>query len=165
MPKLASFDPSAVLAHWPLQWIVLVAILALVSLDAFRAGPSRPIAAAIALPLASTFYSLFPQTMLLGQFSGAIQASWMHVAIFAVFFVALYIVINKMTDSFGSGAGGVLSALFAAAGVTMILLVVWTETPALVSLWQLSPMPAFFTESYRLWWLAAGYVLLAFARG
>lgn len=162
MPQL---DTATLMAHWPISWIIVVAIFAFFAFDSYRAGISRTTAVALALPLSLICAQLFPQTYFLGAFATPLNTPTLHAAIIGVFFVLLYLLIIRMVDSFGGGGGGVLSALLAGAGTTVILIAVWTQSPVLSSLWQLAPLPAFFAESYRLFWLMGGYTAIAFARG
>lgn len=159
---MASF--SSAFTQLPIDWIVIGALVALIALDALRSGSNRATTIALAAPFAFLFMTGLPTTAVLGTLSSQLQAGAAQGLLFGALFVALFFVFYRIVDSF-SETGGVVQALLAGVSATAVFVVVWLQVPALQSLWQFGPqVQLVFGEAYRLWWMLAAYLALAFVR-
>lgn len=152
-------------SHIPIDWIVIFIFFALVTFDAMRDGITRAVALTVTLPITLLFLEWLPTTNYLAvfskQFSGAIPAAVLTAVVFAI----LFLLINRMTDSFSVDTGHILQAVLAGAALTAVMLVVWIQIPALNTVYHFGPqVQAVFGAGYRLWWLLGAYIALAFCR-
>lgn len=159
-----ALQTSSLLAHWPIDWILIGACAAFIALDAVRSGSARAAALALALPATLLFLDALPHATLPEMVLKQLSTHAGQLIVFAVLFALLYIAIHRMIFGF-SGGGEVIQALITGLAATIVLVVVWLQVPALDSLWHFGPqVQAVFAESYRFWWLIVAYAALAFAR-
>lgn len=160
-------DIHAVLSifqHIPLDWIAIAIFFALATFDALRSGVTRAAALTLALPITALLIDYMPNTAYLSVFAKQFSAPVPAAVMAAVTFVILFMLINRMTDSFGD-SGHILQAVLAGAALTAVVLVVWLEIPALTTVYHFgSQVQAVFGAAYRLWWLLAAYITLAYVR-
>ncbi len=151
-------------AHLSLSWIALIILVLLGALDGYQTGASRATSAALALLLASLCAPLLTEAALVGGLiAGAPQSSLIALIILLVLF---FILIRRLTEAFGYGVAGAISALLGGAGFAAVVCVVWVSTPALATLLPLgAPLDALFSEGVRIYWILGGLAALAFARG
>lgn len=155
---------TASLAHLSLEWIALVIIALVGALDGYTSGASRASSAAIAIILAVALAPLVSQTAFLSTIPSTIP----HLAaiMVAVLAVVAYLLIRRMTESYGYGVSSFISALLGGFGFVVIVVCTWIASPGLSALWTFSPsIQGVFGESVRLYWTIGGLTALAFARG
>ena len=159
LPSLTSLP-----MNWPTDWIILGAIAAIIALDALRSGSSRAVALSLAAPLALLLTNAIPQAALLGPVSTQLTTTAAQALLFGAVFVMLFFALYRIVYSF-SETGGVVQALLSGIAAATMLIVVWLQVPALLSLWHFGPqVQLVFGEVYRLWWLVAALIALAFVR-
>lgn len=155
---------SALSTKWPIDWIIVLVVLVLFTLDAYRSGSSRSTAIALAALLSGALLSLMQGAALAGpialQFAGA-QA---QAALFAVIFVGTFLLLYRVVYTFAD-ASGLLKPLLCGASATVVLIATWVGTPALSAVWQFGPsIHALFGSAYAFWWTVAALIGLAIAR-
>jgi len=156
---------TAGFAHWPMDWIIIGLFFSIITILSLRSGTRAASALALTLPITvfvinassgATFISL-----LLRQFSTGIAPA----ILFVVVFVALYLLVYRMTGSYGLTGAYPVQALLAGLAAAVIGVVFWLQIPALAGVWHFGPqVQAVFSESYRLLWLLGAYAALAFVR-
>lgn len=151
----------------PYDWLGLGLFLILVALDSLRSGIGRACAIALALPMATMFYTLLPSTIGIGALSVLNESPKMQLITFAVLAFMTYLAIRRIAlEYIESGTGEPVQALLAGTAASIVLIVVWLILPMTGEIWQLNPkIQAVFAEQYRLIWIFGSYVALAFARG
>jgi hypothetical protein len=153
----------SVVSSIPVDWLVIGVFFVLVAADALRAGSTRAAALSISLPITLFLFQMIPQTVLLGSLSGQFHSSLEQAIIFFVLEAVLFVCLNHMLFSFDQYTS-LLSSFVAAFVATVVVLVVWTQVPALQSLWHFDPqVQAIFGDPYRFLWLIFSYLALAFA--
>lgn len=146
----------------PADWIVFGCLIVFFTFDALRAGPSRAMALAIALPLALFIADGVKEATFIGSLSDTSTA--VVGGTFAVITVALSLAMYRIVDTYSESAGPVRSPL-AAIGAAVICAVVFTQLPADFLPWEPSSSFALvFGEAYRLYWFVGSYFLLAASR-
>lgn len=156
-------DFAASIAHISTDWVILAALFGLGAFDGYQSGASRAATAAIALVLSVSLVSLVPHTALL-QSLPAIPHR--EAILIGLIFAGLYVLIRRITESFGTGMGGIISTILGGVGIVAVMFALWIGTPALVDLWNFgAPFQDLFAESYRLFWILGGIVALSLARG
>ena len=150
-----------VLSDWGLVAFVFLAV----GVDCMRAGVGRSIACALSFSSASVLLNLLPHTVMLESVTSRLSGVYASSLTYAVFFILSYVAIRRMTSSYGDMGGEVLSSFFSALAVTFLLLAFWVTTPALSALWMFGPFfQSVFASAYTLWWMLAGYTILAVTR-
>ena len=149
-----------------LDWIVLAVFAFLVAVDALRSGPSRATALALALPLtllvAGYMQGASFMSGIVQQLSSPILNNAFTLILLAILFICMY----RITDTFGADSAHPIQTLLTGLAVAAIAAVVWVQIPSLESIWHFGPQAqALFGAAHRFWWLLAGYIALAFARG
>jgi hypothetical protein len=155
---------ASIFAHWPTDWFIIAAFVALVALDALRAGSARATALALALPLTSILMNALSSAFLVGSIATQFPQGGGQAVLFGIVFAILFLAIHRIVHSFAE-TGGTLQALIAGVSAVAVTLVVWLQVPALDTLWHFGPqVQLVFGEPYRFWWLVAAYFGLAFVR-
>ncbi len=156
-------DFAASIAHISTDWVILAALFSLGAFDGYQSGASRAATTAIALVLAVSLVTLVPHTALL-QSLPAIPHR--EAILIALIFAGLYLLVRRITESFGTGMGGIISTILGGVGAVSVVFALWIGTPALAELWTFGPtFQGLFAESYRLFWILGGIVALSLARG
>lgn len=146
----------------PADWIIIGALFIIVTADAVRAGSVRAAAIALSFPLAAVLYQLIPGTVVLSAIAKQFPTSIEQAALFAIIEIVVFVCIHQMLFSYDRYSS-VLSAGVCGLAAVIAVLVVWTETPVLQSLWHFdTQIQAIFGSSYRLFWLVGSYLALAF---
>ena len=151
----------------PIDWFILGFIGLGIALDSVRTGIGRACALSLALPLAGVFSSFFAKAALISSLGATVNSATGQAIIFGILALASYLLVRRMgLEYIDSGMGEPIQSLLAGAATAIVVAVVWLSTPGLVPLFHIGPqVGAIFAESYRLWWLLAAYLALAFARG
>ncbi|MBV9159296.1 MAG: hypothetical protein JO019_01730 [Candidatus Kaiserbacteria bacterium] len=149
----------------PLDWIIIAIVLLLVTLDAYRGGASRAIAASLALPIAVLLYGLLLQSPLMSSMFKSLSPTVGRALLFALIAVLLFILIHRMISSYGGDRGRVLQALMCGIAFSVVLIVSWLQVAALLAVWHPGAMvSALFGASYWVFWLIGAFILLVLAR-
>ena len=153
---------SSTVSAVPVDWIVIGAFFIIVSADALRAGSVRACALALSFPLTFLLFQILPQTFLLSPTLASFSSPLAQAVVFLILEAILFVCLHKMLASFDVYTS-FHSAVVSGFAATVVVLVVWTQTPALQSLWHFTPqLQSIFGASYRFYWLIAAYLLLAF---
>src|SRR3989344_1980790 len=121
-------------SSFPVDWLIIFAIMMLIAFDALRSSTARATALALALPATMLLTSVLPQAFFLGPLSEGFKLPTGQLLIFGVVFVVMYIASYRAIFAFSDG-GGVIQSLLAGFAATAVLIVVWLEVPALGALW------------------------------
>ena len=149
----------------PTDWIVLFAVAVFVAFDVLRSGTSRAVALAFALPLATILSQSITGSKFLGPVTAQFSSPLLQAALFLIILIALFILVNRITSRFGEGSSQPIQALLSGLAVAAIGAVIWTQVPALDSIWHFGQTTQLiFGEAYRFWWLIVAYIALAFVR-
>jgi hypothetical protein len=152
------------LTHLPIDAVLLIIVALIGAFDGYQSGASRVASLSMALLVAAALLPLTTHAAFLAAFFMSLSHG--DSIVFAVLLVASYFLIRRMTESYGYGISGILSALLGGLGFVAVALSIWLATPALASLWVFQPgIQAVFAEGFRLYWILAGLAALAFARG
>jgi hypothetical protein len=147
----------------PLEWAVLIASAIIVAFDSFRSGTRRAVAISLAAPIAVWLGGLIPHTVLIGSLYAAATAQIQAVVLVALFAV-LAVSVSRMIPWGMSSPAFPLSSAIVGVAVTVVLLSVWLQTPALAAVFPLDATTReFFALQFRFWWIAGAYVFLLFA--
>lgn len=152
------------LAQLSLDWIILAGLVVLGAFDGYASGAARAATAGFALPIAISIAALMPHAV----FLSAIPATIPHLPAIeiGIAFSITYLFVRRITETFGTGVSGILSAALGGVGFAAVVAAMWIGTEPLSSLWNFGPsIRALFSESYRLYWVVGGLAALAFARG
>jgi len=150
----------------PLDWVVIVVFVIIMSADALRGGPSRATALALALPLTLIVASALPDARLMGSIASQLNTPLIAALLHGILLVIVFICMYRITDTYGADSSHPVQAVFSGVAVAAIAVVIWLQIPALDSVWHFGPqIQAIFGEAYRFWWLLVSFVALAFARG
>lgn len=151
----------------PYDWLALGTILILLALDSLRSGIGRACAIAVALPVATVFFSMVAQTAFIGTLEPISSSHIGQITIFAVLAIGIYFAVRRMgLDYIDSGKGEPIQSLLAGTAATVVMAVMWFQIPVLAELWHMSDnIHAIFAAQYQLLWLTGSYITLAFARG
>jgi hypothetical protein len=160
--EIPSFASS--FAGVPLDALVILGIIAIITLYSSRAGILPAISLSLALPLALSLVPLLASTAFLGAIASSANNETLQAGVFIAAAVIFTMLIQRTVSSFDD-TSGFRRALMAGTASAIVLTVVWLRVPALASLWDFgSQVEAIFGAGYALWWLIAAYVVLGFAR-
>lgn len=158
-------DITQLAAAWPLDWILIGAFAALVSLDALRSGTGRAASVALVLPVVLFTLQELPKTAFLSVFVSQFSTPIMQAVLFAILFVIYYILIRRIVGVWSESQGGPMQALIAGVACTVVVVCMWLQVTELDTVWHFgAQLQAIFSESYRLLWLLAAYAALAYVR-
>ena len=162
----STFELASKFVSWPIDWIIIAVLVALLTLLGFRSGSARTNAASLALPLSLLLYQWLPTSFGLTLLAPYISTPISQSLVFLVIFVCVFIIMYRLFYSYSYSTGSVLQALLGATAATIILLVVWIQVPAFESIWHFNDqIHLLFGEAYRLWWLLVAFLVMAFAAG
>lgn len=149
----------------PFDWILIGGVALLAALDCVRSGARRVSQVALAFPLAALLMQNLPTAYIVGDIASQFSTPPMQALQIGVVFVALYIVLGRIGLAWGGEQGQPIQAAIAGVALAGIVTTMWVATPALQSLWHFGPqVELLFGETYRFFWLAAGYAALAYIR-
>ncbi len=152
-------------ARLPADWIVIGVFIVIVALDFLRGGAKRACSLALALPAAVFVFAALQSAVLIGDISRQFSTPALQSLLFAIVVIIMYILVNKISVSYGGESGKPVQAALAGIAVAAITIIVWTQTPALSNLWNFgTQVQSVFGEAYRFWWLIGSYATLAFVR-
>jgi len=156
---------TAAFAHPPIDWVILLAFVLIVLVDALRSGTARAATLSVAFPLAFFLYDLLPHTAILAPLLEKITAPLMQAGVFGVIFGVLFFLVYRIVYSLSSAGDTPTTAVVGSLAAAVITLTIWLQVPALQSVWHFGPMiQAVFGAAYAFWWLIAAFFLMAFAR-
>jgi hypothetical protein len=154
-----------VLESIPVDWIIIGVFFLLVAADALRGGSSHAMAFCLSLPISLLIFQSITKTIALGALDAQMQLPLEQAVLFLIIEAVLFVCVNQMLFSFEHYTS-LLSSSVAAFASTIVLLVVWIQIPVLQSIWHFGPqIQIIFGQSYRLFWLLASYLALAFIGG
>ena len=157
---------SSVFSHVPIDWILIVVFVVLIALDAMRGGLSRATALAIALPVTLLLLEFVQDTALLGNLSTILSSPVLELLFDAAALIVIFVLMYRLTDTFGSSSSSAVQSLLAAIGTVAIIVTIWIQLPILETVWHFGPQVQYvFGTAYRFWWMIASYIVIAAARG
>lgn len=156
---------NTLFAQLSIDWVIVVALVGLLGFDGYQSGAARASAFGIAALIAASVTPLLSHAWLIGGIIDDLSVPHLSAILFMLMTAALYVFVRRMTEAFGFGMGGILSALITGIGATSIVLALWIGTPALASVWHFTALQPFFGEALRFYWIMIGIALLALARG
>lgn len=153
------------LSSLSVDWIIVVAVALLIFFDGLRSGVGRAAAVSLAFPLTALFFGEISHATLIGSLATQFTTPALEAALFGALFLGAYVILRRIVPWYGDVSSSIVMALLAAVATTAISIVFWLDTPVLNTLWHFGPhVQGIFGAGYRFWWLAAGFVALAFAR-
>ncbi len=160
LPSLALF------LQWPIDWIILAVIAAILTLESFKSGSARTSALSMTLPISFLISQWLPNTFVVGTVVQQLTQPIMFAGVFIIVFIGIFFLLYRILFSYGSGGGGIMQALICGIATTIILVVFWIQTPGIREMWRFGPQVQFlFGQEFRAWWVTASFIALAFARG
>jgi len=152
----------SVFSHVPVEWIVIGAFFLLIVADALRAGSVRAASLALSFPITGMLMQMIAQTALLSTVVGQLKNNIEQVILFAIIEAVIFVCVHQMLYSFDPYTS-LVSSIVCGLAASVVVLVVWVETPALNAIWQFDPnIQAIFGHSFGFFWLIASYLALAF---
>ncbi len=159
------FRVPSFLTTLPMDWVLIVAFIIIVTFVALRYGSAHAASWVLALPLAGLFYHEIPNTAFLATFIEKVSTPMYQAIFFGVIFVILFFLIYRMVHSYSAPASGIIEAVACGVGSALVTLVVWVQVPALAFVWHFGPtIQTLFGTPYALFWVLASFALLAFVR-
>lgn len=150
---------------WPATLFVVVAIGILSALDTFRSGSNRSVALSLSLPLSAFLVAQIPNTAFLSNLSQQLSSPSLQGIEFGVVFVLTLVLVHRIISPYNAGGSGIFLAALTGAATAVIFAVSWLAIPSLLGLYPLNgTVELIFGESYRLFWILAGYLVFAFVR-
>lgn len=154
------------ISHISIDWLIIAGLVILLTIDALRSGSGRTAAIALALPSAALFFDGLAKTVFLGSAMASATSPTAHAAIFMVLVVALYFIINRMMPHYDDISGSPLLGVLAGIATTVAILATWVHLSFLSSIWKFGPtITLVLDDPFRLWWILASFLALAFVRG
>jgi len=157
---------TSYVASVPIDWIIIGAFTIFAAFDALRSGARRACTLALALPTTVLLSTSISKAAILGSVTEQFSNSVLGAILFGIVFVIVYILIARIGLAWGNEGRQPIQAALTGVAVTSIVVTIWVATPPLDALWHFGPqVQMVFGESYRFWWLFAGYAALAYVRG
>ena len=152
-------------SHIPIDWIVIVAFILIVTFDAMRSGSGRASVLALAFPIASFFSNLIAHTYLIGKMLASFTSPLVGEGVFFVLFIISYLLSYRIVYTMGSISRGLLFSFLAGISAAIVAVVMWLQVPALAAVWHFSTqVQTIFGSGFALLWLLLAYLILAFIR-
>lgn len=168
MPNLASvssLQPPSFFSAVPIDAVILIIFTIIICIDAYRSGTRRAVVFALTAPITLIVYSALLNAAFIGDYIQKMTIPSVQTAIAVATFLVGYIIIYRLVPPSFSNASSPLQAIVAGLVAAIALALLWLQTPALMAVWVPSEMvQTIFGASYRLYWLLAAYLALAFAR-
>jgi hypothetical protein len=165
---LALFSSSlfpAWLSHIPIDWIVIVAFILIVTFDAMRSGSGRASVLALAFPTAAFLSSLIPHAYFFGKLVSSTTSPLVGEGIFIVLFIITYLLAYRIVYTMGSISRGLMLSFLAGISAAIVVIVMWLQVPVLTTVWHFnSQVQTIFGSGFALFWLIGAYLILAFIR-
>lgn len=156
---------TSVFSSVPTDWMILGVLSIFVAFDILRSGARRACTAALALPIALLLFVTTENVVFLSDVISQFSTPILQAVLVGILFAAAYVVVNRISLSWGGETGQTIQAALGGVAVTAIFATLWLATPALDSVWQFGPsVQEIFGESYRFFWLFGAYAALAFVR-
>jgi hypothetical protein len=144
--------------------MVIGAVFCLFAFDALKSGANRVSTIALALPLSIVLFDLTPTTMFLGPVFQSASSSIVQGVTLLLICVIMYVIVGRIV-SFGFSSPSLSFSLLASLSTTIIIVIFWTATPALHTLWHFGPLiESIFAPTLALPWLLVSYLALAYVR-
>lgn len=154
------------ISHISIDWFIFAALIVLLTIDALRSGSGRTAAIALSLPAAGLFFEGLSKTAVIGTLFATAAGPLPQAIIFIVLVVALYFVINRMMPHYDDISGSPLLGVLAGVATAVAIIATWVHLPFLSAIWHFgAPVAHLFDDPFRLWWILASYLSLAFVRG
>jgi len=152
-------------SYIPVDWIIIVVLAIFIAFDALRSGFGKVTALALSLPATLFLSAALEHARILSGVAEQFSSPGLKAALFGVVFVAVYLLVRKMSARYTSNSGEIIQALMAGVAAAAVLVVVWLAAPELQAIWHFGPqVHAVFGEAYRFWWVALSYLMLAYVR-
>lgn len=147
------------------DWFFIAVLFIVIAFDVMRAGPGRSIALALSCVFSAHIFTLIPGAVFAGPLASQLSDGFSRTLVFAAIFAVSYVLIRRLTYSYGDLGGEIFFSLFTALATSAILLATWISTPALAHLWVFGTLfQTVFASTYTLWWIVVGFVILAVSR-
>lgn len=154
------------LSHISIDWFIVAALIVLLTIDALRSGSGRTAAIALSLPAAAIFFEGLTKTAVIGPLVATAISPLSQAVIFIALVVGLYFVINRMMPHYDDISGSPLLGVLSGVATAVAIIATWVHLPFLAAIWHFgAPATHLFDDPFRLWWLLASYLALAFVRG
>ena len=163
--NLALFFPPW-LSHIPIDWIVILVLVLIVSFDAMRSGSGRAAVVSLSLPISAYLFNLLSHTFVVGPMITSLSNPFVQGGVYLGVFMLTYILAYRATGLLVGVSSGLLFGFLTGIATTIVLLVTWLQVPALSAIWHLTPfLQNIFGAPYAILWLLAAFLILAAARG
>lgn len=144
------------------DWFIVGGLLMLIFFDVLRAGSGRVIALTLACLATYFVLDVFAQTRFIGSVA---LDGFAHVVFIVILFALSYILMRRLTVSYGDIGDSVLTSLFTAAAAVVCFLSFWILTPALSNIWQFGGFfQTLFSSSFSLFWILGSMFVMALSR-
>jgi|GEM_PF-650248 hypothetical protein len=154
------------ISHISIDWFIFAALIVLLTIDALRSGSGRTAAIALALPAAGLFFEGLSKTAVIGQLVATAASPLAQAILFIALVVGLYFVINRMMPHYDDISGSPLLGVLSGLATAVAIMATWVHLPFLAAIWHFGgPTVHLFDDPFRLWWLLASFLALAFVRG
>jgi len=152
-------------AHISIDLIIIAICVVLFTVDALRSGAAHATVLAVAFPVAMLFSNLLPHTYIVGGMLSKLSIAILPTIIAVAALVIAFILINRMMSMFGSYSAGLFYSFLTGISATIVVIVMWLQTPALHTLWSFGPqIQTTFGSAFALAWLIVAFLILAFVR-
>jgi hypothetical protein len=129
----------------------------------YSAGPTRAVSIVLALPVAQYLTSSLTHAAFIDSYVAKIQSPILIASIFLAFLIGSFFLLHRMTSTYGFANGSFAQALIAGSAATVMLTLIWIQTPILDGVWHFGPLiQTAFGEPYRLWLTLGSLLLVAF---
>lgn len=157
---------TSTLSHISIDWLILFVLVVLLTIDALRAGSGRTAAIALALPIAGFIFEGAGHTALISTIIAQATAPAAQAGIFIALCIGAYFIINRMMPHYDDISGAPLLGILAGVASAIAIVSTWVHLSFLATIWHFGPsITHLFDDPFRIWWLIAAYLALAFVRG
>jgi len=155
---------TSTVAHVSAGWLTLIAIGVLAFADSLRGGTSRTAALALSFPVSYMLLQFVGGALFMSEVQKQFTSSLAQALFAALAFGLVFVLIYRLTDSYGEDPNFVRS-LAAATGLVIMAAIFWQLIPAWSGLFPVGEQIAYiFSGSYTFWWFSSALVALAFAK-
>lgn len=154
------------ISHISIDWFIFAALVVALTIDALRSGSGRTAAITLSLPAAAVFFEGLTKTAIIGPLFAAAASPLAQSIIFIVLVIGLYFIINRMMPHYDDISSSPLLGVLSGAAAAVAIIATWVHLPFLSAVWQFGPpLEHVFGDPFRLWWILASFLALAFVRG